>query len=254
MTDTQTLTTQLQEKCEAFCLDESNWAGKWRGRSPKGRANFRLIYSPPETFNAPSRVMILGTNPGGRVTDADRNDAWLPFGPPSYSAYVHESWGGYDEGCHPIQRNVKNIAKALSGTSVAGKMLLKQIPTGNLIPFRSSSYPGTLTTNLIEIGIEYGLELIRIADPTVLILISSRQNLWNAVMRSLGHSDEPDWFRDLTPPNHDSGQWLFREASLLSSSRRRLVWALPALNSTKTDARPILSAFRSRLQEQGIRI
>jgi len=242
---------QLQEKCEAFCLDERNWDGKWRGRSPKGRANFRLIYSSPNTFESPSQIMILGTNPGGYPRDADLNDAWLPFIAPKYSAYLEERWGSYDKGHHPIQKAVFAVAAALSGNRVKGRELLYNTPTGNLIPFRSSRYPGELSDRLREKGLEYGLRLLEIARPRMLVLISSRKELWERVMEAVGHLPAPDDVVDLTPPGDRDTKWTLREA-LVSEGHPAYIWALPGLNSSATDHAPIINAFRNRLRHHGI--
>ncbi len=252
--------TELNEQCEAICRDRTQWIRPWRGEGYGSTPNFRLIYSTPETFDHTGGVMILGTNPGGTHAVADRFSPWAPFTPKSsatrFSSYLDEPWGGFRPGEHPIQRSVRSVSTALARQRPGGERLLRTSPTGNLIPFRSS-FLGALPEPLVERGLSFGRQLIELADPSVLVLISSRERLWNWLMDWTGHATTPDhdkqlaerlWYREAHYPRSDPGL-----------PQLRTVLAMPALNTSHDDPssqarkNQTIAYFRSRLDALAIR-
>ena len=245
----------LNAECEEFCLDRSNWANtKWQGVGPKGTANFRLLYSAPETFGTPGRVMILGTNPGGSHANADQLDPREPFRRGAdYSAYLDDRWPKprsailTTAGRHPIQSAVRRLAATLSGGSPeAGDQLLRRSPSGNLIPFRSQGFPD-LPRSLHRPGLDFGARLIDIARPRVIVLLASNKVLWEWLMSGIGHAPEPDFERDM------GANFTFREARTPENDWPKLVFALPGFNaSTEGQNRKALHIFRGRLADLGL--
>ena len=239
---------KLALECEQSCRD-FDWTGRPNG---KGKPNYRLIYSSPATFAASQTVMILGSNPGGDRRTADISDPWKPFKNRNYSAYLDECWGDYKRGKHPIQKSARSVATAMAGTETKGDQLLRKIPTGNLIPFRSEKYPGDMPLKLRKCGVRFGPELIDLASPSILVLLSSRKELWEWLMDGLGHSRKPDWFCALRPgrQGHRGAGWTLRETVIRQKPRPLYVWALPGLNAQTTDPSTIVGEFHKRLRNR----
>ena len=175
----------LNRDCEKLC-DEHGYYQGWQGRSPAGRPNMRLLYSTPETFEAPARVMWLGKNPGGRPEDADRHPHDAPFKEgPGWSDLLDLRWGRppFARGQHPMQRAALDAAALFAGDRSGGEALLRASPAGNLSPFRSRRWT-QLPRGLRNIGI--GVHLIRLAHPRVLVLMFSEAALWNQLLNALG--------------------------------------------------------------------
>ena len=247
---------KLNCKCETFCRDQANQSAKWHGTGPKGTANFRLLYSAPETFETPGRVMILGTNPGGDHTNADQLDPWEPFNRGAdYSAYLDDRWPYprstrlADLGRHPIQQAVRRVATALGGGSPAkGDELLRHTPSGNLIPFRSKSFD--LPKTLWRTGLQnFGAKLVKVARPRVLVLISSRQELWCEMLKQFpGMVLSPE--KELRPGANRP----FREAiAHKADTRPQFIWALPAVNRG-TEGAQAIDELRNQLRTHRVRI
>ena len=248
---------KLNRECELFCRDQANWSAKWHGTGPKGTANFRLLYSAPETFETPGRVMILGTNPGGDHTNADQLDPREPFNRgPDYSAYLDDRWPYphstrlADPGRHRIQEAVRQVAAALvDGSPVEGDELLRHTPSGNLIPFRSKNFTA-LPKVLWKLGFErFGAEVIKMARPRVLVLISSRQELWCEMLKQFpGMVLSPE--KELRPGANRP----FREAiAHKADTRPQFIWALPAVNRG-TEGAQAIDELRNLLRTHGVRI
>ena len=244
---------RLNRGCAQFCR-EYRGNPKWTPfGDPANRrhANFRLLYSSPETFETPGGVMILGTNPGGDHRAAKEHKAGLPFwkrrpGRLPYSAYLDDVWGGAARGRGPIQCAVQSVAEIISGRAERAELLLRSSPTGNLIPFRSKGLTD-LPSAVADEGLKYGERLIEIAQPRVLILIASRDKHWDRVMRLVGHAPEPDWKKDL------GAHHVIRESERnFAGDWPRFVFALPGLNNTlQTTASEVLSRFRERVEFHG---
>ena len=236
----------LNEECKAFCLDESNWVeSTWEGTGPKGTPNFRLLYSSPETFSPPGGIMLLGTNPGGDSSSAERHHPDLPFLSETYSAYVHDSWGDFPTGQHPMQRAARSVARAVAGNGPRGDRLLKSSPSGNLIPFRSKK-PTDLPDIAEEYGLEFGWQLMTIARPRVLILLASNKGRWKWLMGRLNRSPRPDRTQEITKT------LIVREAQQPVGDWPRFIFALPALNtSNRGQNEKVIGAFRQHVKDIG---
>ena len=236
----------LNEECKAFCLDESNWVeSTWKGTGPQGTPNFRLLYSSPETFHHPGGIMLMGTNPGGDYSNAERHPPDLPFLSSTYSAYLDDWWGDFSRGQHPMQRAARAVARAVAGNGPRGDRLLRNSPTGNLIPFRSEK-PTHLPDIAVDYGLDFGWQLIAIAKPRVLVLLASNKQRWEWLMKCVGHGSQPDWKRGITKT------LTLREAQRPEGHWPRFVFALPALNTSKTGQNAnVISTFRQRVDEIG---
>ena len=200
----EALNRQCAQFCREYAADPRNRDRKWKALGPENTPNFRLIYSSPDTFESPGRLMILGTNPGGDHTNADQLDPSEPFQRgPDYSAYIDDRWPEprgarlMSPGAHPIQRAVRDLAAVL-GRAVAsdGDQLLRRSPSGNLIPFRSKGFP-SLPTSLHGPGLAFGWELLTIARPRVVVLLASNKTLWKRLMSKIDHPPEPDFAEEM---------------------------------------------------------
>lgn len=236
----------LNEECKEFCLDESNWGGsRWKGVGPKGTPNFRLLYSSPETFEQQHGVMLLGTNPGGDDSNAERYHPDVPFLSPTYSSYLDDSWGDFETGQHPMQVAARAVARTVAGNRPRADQLLRNSPTGNLIPFRSEK-----STDLPELAVDYGLDFgwqtIAIAQPRVLILLASNSDRWEWLMHRIDHSPEPDRTVSITRTLH------VREAQRPEGQWPRFIFALPALNTSRPGQNAnVIGAFKNRVEDIG---
>ncbi len=200
-----------------------------------------LLYSSPETFEPPADVMFLGWNPGGGKDVADRHPYRMPFDRPrGWSPYLDETWEGFEKGEHPMQRAVQSIAELIAGGH--GTDLIRASPAGNLIPFRSEA-SGDLPRVLREEGARFGLDLIGLAHPRLLVLLSGKKQLWEPLMRRIEHVPEPDWQRDVGA-NH-----VFREARYTAGGVQCFVFALPGVNTNREGRnREVIDLFRQRLR------
>lgn len=90
---------------------------------------WRLLASPESTLNRAS-ISFIGLNPGGSAVTTEHSVYAMPEG---QSAYVDESWAGYDPGQSPLQRQVRALYARMD---VAPSDVL----AGNLVPFRSPDW------------------------------------------------------------------------------------------------------------------
>ncbi len=239
----------LNEKCEAFCIDESNWTEEWRGADSHGNPNFLLAYSHVDTFKSPGGVMILGTNPAGDHNQAHMYPISDPFECSGWSSYLDDDWDeGYEPGQSPVQLAVQSVAEIVSGRSDRVNALLRRSPTGNLIPFRSDGL-SDLPPDAKKLGRAIGLQLIELAQPRVLILIASRQDDWRRLMRRFGNLPYCQW--DLDEGKEKSANFFFREARR-GGGWPRYVFALPAVNASNQARAPeSLALLRKRVEKHG---
>ncbi len=245
----------LNEECEEFCSDKSNWTKKWHGEDSEGNPNFLLSYSSVETFEQPGGVMILGTNPGGDHRRAKFHPISDPFDRPSWSSYLDDDWGNDDPGEEKGQRAVRRIADIIAASAGGGDELLRRIPTGNLIPFRSKR-PMHLQrpreepkVSPYDYGLEVGLRLIRIARPRVVILTASDGARWARLTTRLTSNSVQECSKDLPGSNR-----VFREA-IFSGTRPRpeFIWALPRVN-TGTAGKCPGEVLRKRLRKHRVAV
>ena len=237
---------ELNRDCAEFCLDTTNWSGTaWDGVGPRGTPNFRLLYSSPDTFAFQGGIMLIGTNPGGDSSNAERYHPDMPFLSTTYSSYLDDSWSDFTTGQHPMQRAARAVARAIAGNAPAGERLLRNSPSGNLIPFRSGK-PGDLPQIADEYGLEFGWQLIAIAKPRVLILLASNRVRWEWLMERIGHSPAPDSTKAITRT------LILREAQQADGEWPRFIFALPALNTGKSGQNSnVIGAFRQRVEDIG---
>ena len=237
---------ELNEACKEFCEDQANWVGAaWRGIGPQGTPNFRLLYSSPETLKRQGGVMLLGTNPGGGPSNADRYHPDVPFLSPTYSSYLDDSWGDFATGQHPMQLAARAVARTIAGNRPRGDRLLRNSPTGNLIPFRSEK-PSDLPDLAVQYGLDFGWQLIAIAQPRVLVLLVSNTQRWEWLMERVSHDPEPDRTLPITKT------LILREAQQSEGKWPRYIFALPALNTGNPGQNAnVIGAFRQRVDDIG---
>ena len=144
-----------------------------------------------------------------------------------------------------MQRAARSVARAVAGNGPQGDRLLKSSPSGNLIPFRSKK-PTDLPDIAEEYGLEFGWQLMTIARPRVLILLASNKGGWKWLMGRLNRSPRPDRTQEITKT------LIVREAQQAVGDWPRFIFALPALNTSKTGQNAnVISAFRQRVEEIG---
>ena len=95
-----------------------------------------VFYSSPAAFSAPSKVYLLGLNPGGAPgTDGEatiaKNLATWRKREPGWCEYTSESWEGAEPGEYGIQRPIRALFNRL-GLNVA------DVPASNVVFVRSS--------------------------------------------------------------------------------------------------------------------
>ena len=239
----------LNAECETFCRGYSG-DPKWVpfGEPNKNRhPNFLLAFSSVETFEQPGGVMIIGTNPGGDHSRARIYKASDPFERPGWSSYLDDKWNGRP-GQHNTQLAVQRVAEIVSGSRQRVEPLLRNSPTGNLIPFRSERV-NTLTPEPKAFGRNIGYRLIDIAKPRVLILIASSQPEWKRLMRRLENPLHCEW--DLDEGKSQSANFRFREAQK-DRDWPRFVFALPGLNQKNWGRNDeVLNFFEQRVKHYG---
>ena len=242
---------EMDRTCVELCKKHGHLAS---GRCP----NFMLLYSTPETFERPADVMFVGWNPGGGEDAADRHPHRTPFDKRrGWSPYLDETWdkpvratGGnsarFEKGEHPMQRAVQSTAELIAGSQRSGIDLIRASPAGNLIPFRSEA-SDDLPRALQGEGIRIGLELVSLARPRLLVLLSGKQKLWESLMKQIGHTPEPDWTRDL------GAKYTFREAPNAADGTPRFVFSLPGVNTRiEHRNREVIDLLRQRLDHHGL--
>ncbi len=181
--------------------------------------------------------MFLGTNPGGSAENARESHRREPFEKSGWSAYLDEDWNG-----HALQPAAKEIAAIFAGSVESGEDVLRRSPAGNLIPFRSKK-PSELPKKLISNGIRIGVELIRLAKPSVLVLFASNQVIWDQLMEVLDR--ETTYCERLD----DSG-FTFRESVGGEGEMPRYVFALPGVNAkVKGRNQEVIGILRQRCKK-----
>ena len=118
---------------------------------------WRLLSSRAETLKA-APVAFLGLNPGGMAPDASHDGL-----APSASSYIHEHWGGHTAGSSPLQRQVRRLYQRLNVDA-------EDVLSGNLVPFRSSSWSGLRDA---EMALSFGRclwnDILMQAKPRVIV-------------------------------------------------------------------------------------
>lgn len=100
-------------------------------------ASGSVFYSGRAAFSAPSRLYILGLNPGGSPQEqAKETVAWhtekvLRRESPTWSAYLNEGWQGAHPGTWGMQPRVLHMLRGL-------KLEPGSVPASNLVFLRSA--------------------------------------------------------------------------------------------------------------------
>ncbi len=98
----------------------------------------KVFYSGRKAFEAPSRVYILGINPGGNPSNdggetvGKHTDMVLSSKRDDWSAYRDEIWGS-EPGSAPLQKRIKHLCREIG-------MDLCEVPASNLIFKRSTVF------------------------------------------------------------------------------------------------------------------
>lgn len=99
----------------------------------------KVFYSGRKAFEAPSRVYILGINPGGDPSNhggetvGKHTDMVLSSKERDWSTYNDEQWGSYECGSSPFQKRVKHLCSEI-GTDAG------DVPASNVIFKRSTDF------------------------------------------------------------------------------------------------------------------
>lgn len=182
----------------------------------------RLLYSTPDTFDPPARILWMGKNPGGAPADGDRHPHDVPFRQRrGWSGYLDDPWGDFQKGEHPMQRAVLVAASLFAGGYVEGQTLLRSSPAGNLSPYRSRSWDD-LPKELRDISV--GEHLIRLAQPRVVVLLFSDDSLWRQLMGVLNRT-VPTTEIQIS----EGAGYTFRES--VGGDRPQYVFGLPGFNT-----------------------
>ena len=241
-------TREHLEALNAYCVEHCGATNHW---TPAGKPNMRLLYSTPDTFEPPARILWLGKNPGGDPADGDRHPHDVPFRQQrGWSSYLDDDWGRFRRGEHPMQRAVLEAASLFAGGIDEGRALLRRTPAGNLSPYRSRSW-SYLPEDLRDIWV--GESLIRLAQPRVVVLLFSQSALWQRLMDAL----------DRTVPTteiqiSEREGYTFRES--VGGDEPKYVFGLPGFNTqtrfnTQTSGynQIVLNTLRDRIALHDLR-
>lgn len=111
----------------------------------------KVFYSGREAFESPTRLYILGLNPGGKPQETAKDSVrghtdWaLTQTPPNWSAYRDESWGGKPPGTKRMQPRIQHMLRL-------AELDPGKVPASNVVFLRSSR------------GDDLGLDFERLAD------------------------------------------------------------------------------------------
>ena len=201
----------LSEECERRCK-EAGWVG------PKtGKPNFRLLYSGIRSYESGYGVAILGLNPAGGLEDADNDVRNRGFREHDYSAYLDDNWQGAGRGQSRFQRAVQAIAMILTGTNThnaitayhvqkttpedrigaKAEALLRNAPSGNINPFRTSTYIQLRKAGLDKVGLRIGWDLLCLAQPKPRVIVTLANGKtappWHTILRNSEQSTDSDY-------------------------------------------------------------
>ena len=169
----------LSKKCERMCKKEGHVG------TDRGIPNFHLLYSGIESYECGNGYVIFGKNPAGDSTHADKANQDRPFREPLYSAYLDDEWDGNPRGQSDLQRVVQGLAMVLTGANptdaisaiknlnmvpedrvgAKAEALLRNAPSGNIIPFRGSNLNRDVPHQLHNPGLRIGWRLLRLVRP-----------------------------------------------------------------------------------------
>lgn len=204
-------TRQRLEELFSFCTSKCE---ERVHLSPGGQPNFRLLYSSVEAFDHGSGVLLVGINPAGPSHVADSDDRRRPFNEANYCSYLDDEWSRTtrkERGRSPLQRAVQDVFMVLAGEPLrtvlearrdyvsvpeerigrAAEILLRNTPSGNIIPFRSGTL-AQLDDDLRLEGAQVGWRLLQVARPQPRVIIAlangESDSPWAAIKTFSGHS------------------------------------------------------------------
>ena len=259
----------LSKECEARC-QETNWVGT----DPKV-PNSRLLYSSVESYEAGNGVAVLGMNPAGGAEHARLDDHERPFQEPGYTAYLDDSWDHHAQGQHPLQRVVQGVAMLLTGARPSDALvvvykayvkpnirigteataLLRNSPSGNIIPYRASKLTD-LPSGLTEHGESIGWQLLRLARPKPRFIITLANGLndppWHTILENSQQTLKAD-FEEWT---HQGMKRKYREVRLVKGPLNgALIIGLPAVvrdKGRRDVTKPMFDVLARRLRYHGL--
>ena len=144
----------------------------------------RVLYSPVQTLAGTSPVYFLGINPGESPLGSDAHSRLtidedierIEKDQICEHAYLDESWRGSPAGGAKMQRYAQMVFAIMAGGMEAGKRLLRQTPTSNVILLRSraesdlKSIDGLSEWEIAWRCWAFHQEVIRIARPEVVLI------------------------------------------------------------------------------------
>jgi len=138
---------------------------------------WRLLASPATTL-ARAEIAFVGLNPAGHFEPANHPRFAVSAG----SAYLDERWGMSPPGENPLQRQVLGLFECLSAKPEA-------VLSGNLVPFRSSSW-ATLRSQKKSLELGQGLwrRILSTAQPR--LIIGMGREVVKALQKIVGADDE----------------------------------------------------------------
>ena len=220
----------LSKECEIKC-ERFEWI------SNDGTPGFHLLYSSVETYEDGNGLVILGMNPSGGLDDANPEKHDRPFQGPGYNAHMDDENDKYGRGQHPFQRAVQALAMVLTGADPSEAMdamnnlslspeerigpdattLLRNAPSGNIIPFNGSLSEIRKKRNLAEEGERIGWRLLCLVQPRPSLIIALTNKLtrspWQTILsrsglpRKVNNPDYENWI-------HSSLNLKYRESQI----------------------------------------
>jgi len=198
------------------------------------KLGWRFLYTPAETLSKPSSLVFLGLNPGG--SKFEESQASCKKG----NAYRCERWDK-DERLNPLQLQVCTLFGMLAGAiGVERDLLMDRTLSGNLCPFRSSSFANLPNG---EATMEFSRELWRTVldevKPTVIITMGNETTRQvNLLFDQAGTVKfEPTGWGGVT----------YRLASATVNGRTTLLIGLPHFSRFRIFGRASSSQFRPLL-------
>lgn len=131
-------------------------------RTGRYKLGWRLLASPWSTTQE-AEVAFVGLNPGGKDATLGHGTLCMDAG----SAYLTESWAGWEAGKSPLQKQVLSVFDRLG-------VQPDTVLAGNLIPFRSpnaASLAGTPAA--IEFGERLWQRLLKSARPGLVVTMGA---------------------------------------------------------------------------------
>ncbi len=202
----------LSAECERRCKEVA-WVGP-----NTGIPNFRLLYSGVRSYEAGKGVAILGLNPAGGPNDADTDcNRNRGFREHDYSAYLDDNWQGAGQGQSRFQRAVQAIAMILTGANPSeaitayhdldttpknrigtkAETLLRNTPSGNINPFRTSDYKKLRKKGLDKPGLRVGWDLLCLAQPRPQVIVALANGKtappWQTILRKSEQQTNADY-------------------------------------------------------------